>query len=412
MSTSNVELRNRMFGTAGSRTAGRGSSAESGAPSPMMMAPAHSISANARSLLNWVARDEPLRPNPAALSQRMVARALAAFVADPPGRLAFADSGKGLAIMLVILSAALTSAGKMPEGFVWLSAIGDFLEPFALPSFLVFAGMFLQRSRDWNWSDYIVRKTGPFVVASAAWLVAASGCLWLTQDIAPKGISGFLGMAGTQAHLAIALFILPLFFIFWKTFGRMRTGTIFVLAAIMEILHTDQGGVLWVELMRGFVYFTAGHCLAQNFRGLARYVRENPVPAASMLAAWAAFNGLMTSASLPLTYGFQISVLPFASLGLGLAGAAAMVVAGQLIAGSRFNAFFSLMGRKWIFAYATLPLALVFCGQAMVIGGLFPSSGHAIAALLSAVVAAGAALILLELRNPAPQPQTAGQRNM
>ncbi len=412
MATSNVELRNRMFGTAGGRTDARAISTERDALAPVHRAPPARSLARAASVTEWVTRDEPLRPNPAALSQRMLARALAKFVADPPGRLVFADSGKGLTILLVMLAAVIASAGDMPEGFAWLSALGDFLQPFALPAFLVFAGMFVQRSREWAWSDYIVRKTGSFAIASAIWLVAASFCLWLTQDAAPRGITGFFSLAGTQADLAIALFILPLFFLIWKMLRRFRTGTIFVIAAIMEILHTDQGGVLWVELMRGLVYFAAGHCMAQNFRALARFVRENPVPAGAMLAVWAAFNGLLTAASLPLAYGVKISILPFASLGLGLAGAAAMVIAGQLLAESRFNPFFSLIGRKWIIFYATLPLAFVFCGRMMVTGGLFPTTSHAIAALLSAVLAAGLALILLDLRNQPAQPEASGSRNL
>ena len=410
MSISNVELRQRMFG---------GGSGPKASPAPVSFLherPVAPSSARPQSrmaiLAAWAGKDEPLRPDPPALAARLMSDAMARFQADPPGRLVFADVGKGIAVLLVIFAAVINSAGAMPGEFSWLSGIKAFLQPFALPAFLVYAGMFMHRSRQSGWSVYLGRKAVPVLGACALWIAAAViASLLIAPNALPPGAQGYLAMAQAQTSLAVLFIILPVFFLLWKLLGRFRTGTILVAAAIMEILHTDQGGVIAVEIMRGFVYFAAGHCLANQFRALARFTRENGASAAAMISVWAAFNALMTFADLPLAYGMKISVLPFASLGLGMAGAAAMVMIGELVARARMAPLFSLMGRKWIAFYAVLPLGIVSLGRVMAEAGLFVTPAQGVAALVTAALAAGLAFWLLELRDPSSQNEPIGMGN-
>ena len=167
MSISNVELRRQMFGA---------SSVLKDAPAPASFqrerAAAPSLprqQSRMAMLAAWAGTDEPLRPDPPALAARLMSDAMARFQADPPGRLAFADAGKGIAVLLVTFAAVINATGGMPGEFSWLSSIEAFLQPFALPAFLVFAGMFMHRTRQAGWSVYLGRKLVPVLAACAAW---------------------------------------------------------------------------------------------------------------------------------------------------------------------------------------------------------------------------------------------------
>ena len=349
----------------------------------------------------------PASSEKAVIAARILTSARARMSREPAGRLRFADAGKGLAIMLVVVAAMIEAAGELPAGFGFLGKIHSYLQPFAMPAFLVFAGMFLKRSREADWDQYIVRKIFPLGGALLLWVSAvAIFAMAFWQPGTLENGPSLARLVWGQMHLAVLLALLPLFLVLWKLFAGFRTGGIFVCAAIMEILHTNQGGVLVVEAMRGLVYFTTGYCFALNFRALATFTRSNAVPAAAIAAAWAAFNAMLVSVDLPMAYGAQISSLPFASLGLGLAGAAAMTILGELLALSRFGGTFAFIGRNWIAFYAVIPLALMALAGALNVVGLFGTLAEAMAALVTAGLAAMLGLMLLEMREPAPPSAT------
>lgn len=402
MQTSNKELRRSIFGETSPQPTAR-------FPAPAVKKPIAPRSQSRSSMFaNWVGSDDSLRPDKKALAERLMARAAGQLRTDPAGRQIYADAGKGLAAMLMILASILAAATPMSYEFDWLSGIGSFLKPFATPALMVFAGMFMRQSRENAWPNYLSRKIFPLLLALTLWAAAALMLAILSGgDTSPASLQGILALGATQTGLVTALVVLPLFMFVWKFLGRYRTGTIFVFAAMMEILHTEYGGPVWTDIMRGFVYFAAGHCFAPHFRALARFVRGNAMPSAAIFAVWVAFNALLTSADLPLAFGEKISTLPFASLALGLSGAAAMVIAGELIAATRFASTFALMGRNWIAFYTTIPLTFVAIGHLLTMAGLFALPGQAMAALLLALMAAIAIMIFVEMREPfTPQATT------
>jgi len=269
--------------------------------------------------------------------------------------------------------------------------------------------MFLRRSRDATWAEYLLRKIAPVVLALALWF-AAAGMLAQSQMLHGGGSGWFAGL--NHLHLAVLLTVLPAFLLAWRALRRFRTGTIFVLAAIVEILHTEYGGIVWIEAMRGMVYLAAGHCFADKFRALARFARENHSSAIAILGVWAAFNALMVYSDVQIIAGEKMSTLPFASLGLGLAGASALVIAGELLSGNRVGTSLAFIGRRWLAVYTALPLTIVATATMLVSAGLFASLTEGVFALMLALIAAAAAYFAVDAREAQPLPAPARLRKL
>ncbi len=108
-----------------------------------------------------------------ALVARLSARALAATQPEP-ARLVFADVGKGIAVVLAIFLAITNVGGRNSFGIGWVDALAQFLHAFAVPAFLVFAGMFLRNSREDGWLSYLSRKIMPLSAGLLLWLAAVA----------------------------------------------------------------------------------------------------------------------------------------------------------------------------------------------------------------------------------------------
>lgn len=406
MSISNMEWRRRVIGERHEIQSGRQARAASGTIARDVI---RGLVGRARAAIAAAGRPQtgsdgatPIADK-AALSARLRAYAQAKVRPAASGRMAFVDAGKGLAALLAIFLAIVSYPGDRATPITWIDGLTRFLHPFAIPAFLAFCGMVLKNSREDSWTGFAGRKLAPFAGALLLWALAVStlaqaGVLPRTSQSSPAPIA--------LAPIAVLLLTTPLFLALWRALRRLRTGTVFVIAAVVEILHTENGGALWIEAMRGMVYLAAGYCFAQTLRAMARFARHQPIAAAAMLVVWAAFNAFAVFADVPMAYGAKISALPFASLALGLSGAAAMAMLGEMLAASRFGAFFGLIGRRWIAIYAAAPIAVVACAESMAHAGLFQSAQDALAALLFAVLAAAAALIALEWRTPSGQAAT------
>ncbi len=343
------------------------------------------------------------------LAERLAASAKAKVRFEPTGRLAFADTARGIAVLLAVFMALAGVNGHLKFGFALIDGAAQFLHPFAIPAFLVLTGMFLRRSREATWAEYVQRKIGPLALALALWF-AAVAMLAQSQIIRGGGTGWLAGL--NYLHLAVLLTVLPGFLLAWRALHNFRTGTVFVLAAIMEILHTEYGGIVWIEAMRGMVYLAAGHCFADKFRALARFARGNRPSAFAILGVWAAFNALMVYADVQIIAGEKISTLPFASLAIGLAGAAALMMAGEILSATPVGASLATIGRKWIAVYAILPLTIVVLANVLESASLFATQQEAVFALMLALVAAAAAYFAADAREAQPLPAPARMRKL
>ena len=159
---------------------------------------------------------------------------------------------------------------------------------------------------------------------------------------------------------------------------------VWLAAAGLEAAHVETGWMVIDEFAARFVFFYSGYLFADRVFALARGVASTRVAAVvAALAMWAGVNAMAVSAG--------YSRLPVVSLGLGLAGAMAVVATGALMARYQLFAMLRYCGENSLVIYLAFFVFMAATRMAMLKAGLVGDVG--IAALV--VTAAGVAGPLL-----------------
>lgn len=263
-------------------------------------------------------------------------------------RIAWIDYGKGFCIILVVMMHSTLGVEAALQARGWLGEIVEFTRPFRIPAFFLLSGLLLSRTIDKPWPVYLDCKVAHF---------AYFYLLWLAISVAVK--SGEVGIACAPARFLTGLvepigtlwfiFILPLFFIVTKL---ARTQPAFLMAgALVLALWTPQTG--WTvpdEFAARYVFFLAGYLGVRRAGALADWAAQNAGKALGTLVAWSVVMAAVTFTGL----GAYLAQSRIDALALGLAGAAALIVASSLLAER---------GRlSWVRAFgeASLPVYLAF----------------------------------------------------
>jgi uncharacterized membrane protein YcfT len=237
------------------------------------------------------------------------------------------DYAKGFCIIFVVMmhSTLGVEAAAGQEG--WAHAIVAFAKPFRMPDFFMISGLFLSRVIDRDWTTYLDRKVVHFAYFYVLWVTiqfafkaplfaqesgwSALPVMYLTAFVQPFGTLWFI-------------YLLPIFFVFTKLARNVSPLAIWVFAAGLEIAHVETGSVVIDEFAARFVYFYTGYILASRIFALAAAAQARPAVALAGLVLWGYGNHLVVA------QGW--SDLPFVSLGLGFAGACAVVSVSALLA--------------------------------------------------------------------------------
>jgi uncharacterized membrane protein YcfT len=141
------------------------------------------------------------------------------------------------------------------------------------------------------------------------------------------------------------------FFVVTKLTRRAPPLAIFVVLAALEMSHIQSGWTAIDEFAARFVYFFTGYWMARHVFAFAAWVQNQPAGAMAALAVWAAINGGLVLAGL--------SLAPLVSLGLGLAGACAVIGVGALLARQHWLEGLRYCGEHSIVIYLAffLPMA-------------------------------------------------------
>jgi uncharacterized membrane protein YcfT len=168
--------------------------------------------------------------------------------------------------------------------------------------------------------------------------LAHVGALYLESFIEPFGTLWFI-------------YLLPVFFVVTKATRRIPPLAIWGVAALLEMTHLDTGWTAPDEFAARFVYFYSGYLFANYVFALSDRARARPMLALGGLAIWALIEGGAVVSG--------ISEWPLISLGLGLAGAGAIVTMGTLLARAHWLNFLRFCGEHSIVIYLGffLPMA-------------------------------------------------------
>jgi uncharacterized membrane protein YcfT len=237
----------------------------------------------------------------------------------------------------------------------WLHPLVAFALPFRMPDFFMISGLFLANVIDRPWRNYLDRKVVHFAYFYLLWMTiqfafkapmfahdygaAAVVKLYLLSLIDPFGTLWFI-------------YLLPVFFVFIKLTRRVPAPAIWLFGAALEIAHINTSWMVPDEFAARFVYCYTGYILAKPIFALTARAQARPPVALAGLMIWGSINGAFVYA------GYE--KLPFISLALALAGAAAVVTAASLMAMSDLFKPLRYCGRNSIVIYLAffLPMAM------------------------------------------------------
>ena len=241
-------------------------------------------------------------------------------------RVQWVDVAKGVCIIMVVMMHSTLGVEKAAGEIGWMNSFVEFARPFRMPDFFLIAGLFLASRIDAPWRLYLDRKVLHFAYFYA---------LWLTIQFAFKapGFAAEMGWDGVAREYALAfvepwgtlwfIYHLALFFLVTRLLRRVPWQLVFVAAAALEIAPIETGSVLIDEFASRFVYFYAGYIFAPVVFRFAEEAGDDPLLASAGLTLWAALHTYI------VMNGY--ADLPFVSLGLGFAGALAVVTASVLL---------------------------------------------------------------------------------
>jgi uncharacterized membrane protein YcfT len=312
-------------------------------------------------------------------------------------RVPWVDTAKGLCIILVVMMHVTLGVGEAmgKEGF--MHAFVAFAKPFRMPDFFLVSGLFLARVIDRDWRSYADRRVVHFLYFYVLWLVIQSVLKF--GSVSGGTIGGFAG------HLAWSfvepfstlwfVYLLAIFSVVTKLLRAVPGPWLLVGAAALEILPVQTGWTLVDEFAGRYVYFLAGYLLAPAIFRLAARLPAHRNAALAGLAIWAGINGLFAVAPTGHPVFDTWASLPFVSLGLGAAGACAIIAVSTLLTQKGWAGALAYCGRQSIAIYLAFFLPMAVTRTILVQTGIIDDAG--LVALITTFVAIIAPLVLERL---------------
>jgi uncharacterized membrane protein YcfT len=270
------------------------------------------------------------------------------------GRVDWVDYAKGFCIIFVVMMHSTLGVEAASGRTGWLHGLVEFARPFRMPDFFMISGLFLANVMDRPWRQYLDCKVVHF---------AYFYLLWMTVQFAVKApdfaTAGGYGEVLRLYALSLIdpfgtlwfIYMLPVFFLFIRLTRRVPAPVIWLFGVALEIAHVNTGWMVPDEFAARFVYCYTGYLMAQPIFALTARAQAKPLIALGVLLIWGTING-------SLVY-FHYEQMPFISLALGLAGAAAVVTAAALMAMSDLFGPLRYCGRHSLVIYLAffLPMA-------------------------------------------------------
>lgn len=272
-------------------------------------------------------------------------------------RYAWVDFAKGLCIIAVV--AMWVSRGMHNEsGLLWYFVA--FAKPFRMPDFFLISGLFLARVIDRPWRSYLDTKVVHYLYFLVLWTLVIVPASWAFGGAPDSlGQAGLLLLGNLYKPVGALWFILmlPVYFVATRLLRRVTPWVVLPLAAVLKLvpLHTGIHPLDWFGEF--FVFFYAGHVLADRFFALADWTGRQPRRAVALVLLWAAFNAVLVK----LQWSEHLAV----SLVLGFLGISALVMLSRLIADWRAAAWLNYLGRNSIVIYLGFYLPMLWARWAV-----------------------------------------------
>ncbi|QGM98777.1 acyltransferase family protein [Methylocystis parvus] len=283
-------------------------------------------------------------------------------------RVDWVDYAKGWCIILVVMMHSTLGVEEALDGVTWLHGFIDWARPFRMPDFFLVAGLFLSRTINRPWRDYLDRKVLHFVYFFVLWTLIQGLPKFALADGDPFSILGSLAFAMIEPFGTLwFIYLLPIFFVTTKLLRRTPPEAVLLVAAALQISNLYTGSTVIDEFAGRFVYFYAGYLFAPQVFCLAEKARRNMGRTAVVIGAWAVINGLAVD--------MGYAALPGVSLMLGFVGAAAVVSTSAMLAQTRALAPLRRLGGQSLAIYLAFFLPMAAARTVLLKTGLVPDGG-------------------------------------
>jgi uncharacterized membrane protein YcfT len=282
-----------------------------------------------------------IQPPPTARSERLE-------------RHAWVDFAKGLCIVAVV---ALWVFRSMEGSAGWLGYFVAFAKPFRMPDFFLISGLFLSQVISRPWRNYLDTKVVHYLYFLVLWTLLIVPGIWIITGPMPENAGEVARQLIYSLYKPVAMLwfilMLPVYFVVARLLRPVPDMLVLAVAALMMIfpLHTGIYPVDWFG--EYFVFFFAGHVMAERFFSLADWARAKPRNAVAAIVVWAIFNAALVK--LKLSDHLAVSLI------LGFVGISALVMLSSLISRHPAARWLNDLGKNSIVIYLGfyLPLLLI-----------------------------------------------------
>jgi uncharacterized membrane protein YcfT len=241
-----------------------------------------------------------------------------------------------------------------------------------MPDFFLISGLFLAQVIDLDWRTYLDRKVVHFVYFYVLWTAiqfAVKAPVFVHEHGVLNTVWLYIESFWEPFSTLWFIYLLPIFFVVTKLAHGLRVPplVVWLAGAALEMTHLHTGATVIDEFAARFVYFYTGYLLAPRIFALAKSVDAHPEGALAGLVIWGMINGLLVFNGL--------SELPLISLGLGLAGACAVVAVSVLLAKSDLATPLRYCGRNSIVIYLAFFLPMAASRTLLIKTGWIPDVG-------------------------------------
>ncbi|PPD45380.1 MAG: acyltransferase [Methylocystis sp.] len=301
-------------------------------------------------------------------------------------RVDWVDYAKGWCIILVVMMHSTLGVEDALGQESWLHGFIAWARPFRMPDFFLVAGLFLSRTIDRPWRDFLDRKVLHFAYFYLLWTVIQGVPKLLFSGDARLDVASGLAFALIEPFGTLwFIYLLPVFFVVTKRLRRVPAQAVLIVACALQIANIETGSTVIDEFAGRFIYCFAGYAFAPQIFAFADAARAKAGKTIALLFLWGAANGLAVR--------FGYAALPGVSLILGFAGAGAVVAFSALLAQARILPALRWLGGRSIVVYLAFAMPMAAIRLALLRSGLIEDPGT-----MALIVAAGAIVVPLGLQ--------------
>lgn len=288
---------------------------------------------------------------------------------DTSARVAWVDYAKGICIVAVVALYATMYVDGLVLERNWMSRWIEFAQPIRMPAFFLISGLFLARTIDRPWRDYLDKKVLHFGYFFILWtsLYFIAGVMTGEFDGGAPLWVDYLDWYVEPFHMLWFIQMLPIYFLVTRLVRRAPWAIVMMAATLLEVWAPESG---WRQLDRfgeRFIYFYAGYLFAPLAFHVADWARQNRAIALAVFASWITVNEISVLSGFAEENGVRLL--------LGFAGAAGVIILASLLTGLQAMDWLRHVGQQSIVVFLSFFVVVVVCARILHSTGAIGDAG-------------------------------------